>query len=113
MSVHSTEAPAPLVLASTSRYRRTLLQRLEIDFVTDRPDVDETRLAGETAHDMALRLACAKAQNPASRHPGALIIGSDQTVAAGALAAARLGLTTVGFDVWNEVGNVYKRKEMK
>lgn len=68
----------PLVLASTSAYRRQLLERLGIPFTVDRPDVDETPLAGEAPPATAERLALAKARAVAPRHPGALIVGSDQ-----------------------------------
>ena len=68
----------PLVLASTSRYRRELLARLALPFEVDRPDVDETPLAGETPACTAGRLAEAKARAVAIRHPGAWVIGSDQ-----------------------------------
>jgi septum formation protein len=67
-----------LVLASTSAYRRALLTRLQLPFETDSPDIDESPLAGETPADCAARLSRLKAQAVASRHPGALIIGSDQ-----------------------------------
>ena len=69
---------APLVLASTSRYRRELLARLGLAFATDRPDVDETALPGEAPAALASRLAEAKARAVAARHPGAWVIGSDQ-----------------------------------
>ncbi|HSD36144.1 MAG TPA: Maf family nucleotide pyrophosphatase [Rhodocyclaceae bacterium] len=67
-----------LVLASTSAYRKQLLERLGLPFLTDRPDVDETELPGETPPATAERLALEKAQAVAGRHPDALIIGSDQ-----------------------------------
>ncbi|MEC5388269.1 Maf family nucleotide pyrophosphatase [Uliginosibacterium sp. H3] len=67
-----------LVLASTSTYRKQLLERLELAFLTDRPDVDESELPGETPTATAERLALAKARAVANRHPGSLIIGSDQ-----------------------------------
>ncbi|GHD66260.1 Maf family nucleotide pyrophosphatase [Jeongeupia chitinilytica] len=67
-----------LVLASTSRYRRELLERLQLPFETASPDVDETPLSNETAAQTSLRLAIAKAVALASRFPGALLIGSDQ-----------------------------------
>ena len=70
--------PRPLILGSTSRYRRELLQRLELPFTTVAPDVDETPLAQETPHALALRLAQAKARAVAALHPQALVIGSDQ-----------------------------------
>ncbi len=67
-----------LVLASTSPYRRELLERLRLPFVVEAPRVDETPLEGETPHALALRLAQAKARAVAQRMPGALVIGSDQ-----------------------------------
>ena len=68
-----------LVLASTSRYRRELLSRLGLPFEVEAPEVDETPLEGETPAQTAARLARAKAEAVARRHPGALVIGSDQT----------------------------------
>ena len=68
----------PLVLASTSRYRRELLQRLGLDFTVQAPDVDETPAGGEAPHALALRLALAKAQAVAKLQPEAVVIGSDQ-----------------------------------
>jgi septum formation protein len=68
----------PLVLASTSRYRRMLLERLGVPFEVVAPEVDETALAGETPRATALRLAEAKARAVAQRYADALVIGSDQ-----------------------------------
>ena len=68
----------PLVLASTSPFRRALLERLGIPFTTARPDVEEARGPGETPQEMVLRLAEAKARAVALAHLDALIIGSDQ-----------------------------------
>ena len=68
----------PIVLASSSRYRRELLARLHIVFTVDRPDIDESAEPGEAPAATALRLAWLKAQAVASRHPGALVIASDQ-----------------------------------
>jgi septum formation protein len=68
----------PLVLASTSRYRRELLARLRIPFEVAIPDTDETPLAGEDCAATALRLAAAKARSLRAQFPDALIIGSDQ-----------------------------------
>lgn len=67
-----------LVLASTSRYRRELLERLGLPFSVDTPSVDESVSAGESPQAAALRLSALKAQAVAPRHPHALIIGSDQ-----------------------------------
>ncbi len=68
-----------LVLASTSPFRKTLLERLQVNFITDSPDIDETPLANEAVEKMVIRLACAKAQAISERHPHSLIIGSDQS----------------------------------
>lgn len=68
----------PLILASGSRYRRELLERLRLPFTVHAPHVDETPLAGESPHDTALRLARQKAETVAAQHPDAVIIGSDQ-----------------------------------
>lgn len=71
-------AHPPIVLASTSPYRRELLARLGLPFATAAPDADESRLPGEDPRDLVLRLAEAKARAVAPAHPGALVIGSDQ-----------------------------------
>jgi septum formation protein len=68
----------PIVLASTSRYRRELLQRLRLEFEVLSPGVDETPLAAESPRDTGLRLARAKAVAVAAVRPGAVVIGSDQ-----------------------------------
>jgi septum formation protein len=67
-----------LILASSSVYRRELLERLGIPFAVISPQVDETPLAGETSLALALRLAKAKAVAVALTHPAAWVIGSDQ-----------------------------------
>jgi septum formation protein len=67
-----------LILASTSRYRRELLARLRVPFQVVAPEVDESAQPGETPAALAQRLALAKAQAVATRHPQALVIGSDQ-----------------------------------
>jgi septum formation protein len=72
-----------LILASTSRYRRALLQRLGVPFECAAPDVDEARHPGETPLDLAVRLARLKAEAVAARHPGAVVIGSDQVAVRG------------------------------
>ena len=70
---------ARLVLASTSRYRRELLQRLRMAFDIARPDVDETALPGEPPRDLAIRLADAKARAVAGQlADDAWALGSDQ-----------------------------------
>lgn len=72
-----------LILASTSRYRRELLARLQLPFEVDAPDIDESPRAGESPDATALRLAGEKARAVAQRHPGALVIGSDQVLMLG------------------------------
>ncbi len=67
-----------LVLGSTSRYRRELLQRLGLPFTVAAPEVDESPLQGEAPRTLALRLALAKARAVAALHPEAVVIGSDQ-----------------------------------
>ena len=68
-----------LVLASTSRYRRELLDRLRLPFEVARPDVDETPAHGETPHALANRLAVAKARDVAQGQPDdRWALGSDQ-----------------------------------
>lgn len=67
-----------LILASSSRYRRELLNRLGLDYITESPDIDESSLPGETPKDTALRLSEMKARAVQANHPGAVVIGSDQ-----------------------------------
>ena len=68
----------PLILASSSRYRKELLERLRLSFVSISPDVDESPMPGETPRDLALRLSLAKAQAVIARNPDSIVIGSDQ-----------------------------------
>jgi septum formation protein len=68
----------PLLLGSSSRYRRELLSRLRLPFEVVLPEVDEAPLSGESPHDLACRLALAKAHAVAARYPQAVVIGSDQ-----------------------------------
>jgi septum formation protein len=68
----------PLVLGSSSRYRRELLSRLNLAFEVAVPDVDESPRPGESPKSLALRLALAKAQAVAAEFPHAVVIGSDQ-----------------------------------
>ncbi|HUG21235.1 Maf family nucleotide pyrophosphatase [Piscinibacter sp.] len=70
--------PPSLVLASTSRYRRELLERLKLAFEVHSPEVDESPVTGEAPAQMAQRLALAKAEAVAHRFPEAVVIGSDQ-----------------------------------
>ena len=68
----------PLILGSTSPYRRELLQRLKLPFEVMSPQVDEDPLPGEAPALLATRLALAKAQAVAAQRPDAIVIGSDQ-----------------------------------
>ena len=68
----------PLILGSTSVYRRELLARLRLPFEVHAPHVDETPLPGEAPAALAQRLALAKAHAVARLHPEAVVIGSDQ-----------------------------------
>ena len=68
----------PLILGSTSPYRRELLARLGLAFEVVAPQVDETPLPGEAPALLAQRLASAKAREVAQRYPEAIVIGSDQ-----------------------------------
>ena len=67
-----------LVLASTSPFRKELLQRLDIPFDTASPDIDESVQPNETPDQLVARLAEQKAKAVAEQFPDALIIGSDQ-----------------------------------
>lgn len=70
--------PTQLVLASTSRYRKTLLEKLGLPFECAAPEVDESPLPGESAETLVARLAYAKANAIANQRDQGLIIGSDQ-----------------------------------
>jgi septum formation protein len=78
MQTASPTPTPPLVLASTSRYRRELLERLRLPFEAVAPGVDETPLDGETPAMLAKRLALAKARAVRALRPDAVVIGSDQ-----------------------------------
>jgi septum formation protein len=67
-----------IILASSSIYRRELLQRLQLPFTVVAPEVDETPLAGESPQTTALRLAQEKAKKIGQTRPNALVIGCDQ-----------------------------------
>lgn len=75
--------PPLLILASTSTYRRALLQRLGIPFIVEAPDVDERASDTELPGALACRLAELKARTVGRRHPGALVLGSDQVAQVG------------------------------
>ncbi|MDH3309212.1 MAG: Maf family nucleotide pyrophosphatase [Gammaproteobacteria bacterium] len=67
-----------LILASSSPYRRELLERLKIPFEVITPEIDETPRSGEAPEQVVERLAIEKAEKVANQNPGALVIGSDQ-----------------------------------
>lgn len=71
-------ARPPIVLASSSPFRRQLLARLGVSFSTDSPDIDETPGTQESAIALVRRLAQAKAARVAQRNTQSLVIGSDQ-----------------------------------
>lgn len=68
----------PLILASSSAYRRELLARLHLPFTCVSPNIDESHRHDESAIDLVKRLSLEKAQALTSSHPNHLIIGSDQ-----------------------------------
>lgn len=84
MTIPAPISPAsPLILASGSRYRAELLSRIGVPFIAVPSDADETRAAGEAPLVLARRLAVAKAEAVAARHPGRWVLGSDQVAALG------------------------------
>jgi septum formation protein len=74
----TTTVPRSLILASTSRYRRELMERLQWPFEVHSPHVDETPHPHETPLDLSMRLAQSKALAVSHQHPSALVVGSDQ-----------------------------------
>ena len=72
----------PLILASSSPFRKAILEKLGVTFVAASPDIDEARHDGETPYNLVLRLAAAKAKKVAKLHSG-LIIASDQVATFG------------------------------
>ncbi|MEM7027524.1 MAG: Maf family nucleotide pyrophosphatase [Pseudomonadota bacterium] len=69
-----------LILASSSTYRKALMTRLNVEFSTISPDIDESEINGENAREMAIRLAFDKASVIANQSANSIIIGADQTV---------------------------------
>jgi len=68
-----------LILGSSSPFRKQLLAQLQLEFITDSPDIDETPLKGESIEELVLRLSIEKAAEIAKRHDNSLVIGSDQS----------------------------------
>ena len=77
-SIHQKEHGAALVLASSSKYRKSLLEKLHLDFICAAPDINEAAKKDENPRQLALRLAEEKARALASDYPEHLIIASDQ-----------------------------------
>ncbi len=92
----------PLILGSSSPYRRELLARLRFPFDVVSPDVDEKPAPGEKPDKLACRLAMAKARAVASQHPQAIVIGSDQV--------ADLAGEAIGKPVVHEVARAQLRR---
>jgi septum formation protein len=82
---------APLILASTSRYRRELLERLGVPFACVAPNIDEAQRPGESPLENCRRLALEKALHVANLHPSAVVIGSDQVLDLGGEALSKPG----------------------
>lgn len=80
-----------LILASGSIYRRSLLERLQLPFQVQSPDVDESPQANESPAELAIRLAVAKALCVAQQQPDTIVIGSDQVAALGNLCLGKPG----------------------
>ena len=78
-----------LILASSSSYRRALLERLGFTFSVVAPEIDESVRDGELPASASVRLAEAKARAVAARHPNALIIGCDQMAACDGIAIGK------------------------
>jgi septum formation protein len=81
----------PLILASTSPYRRELLARLRLPFKLMSPQVDETPRDGETPASLALRLGLEKARAVGNQQPDAVVIGSDQVADLNGVAIGKPG----------------------
>ena len=92
-----------LVLGSTSPYRRALLEKLGLPFVTDSPDLDEAPLIDETPEQLVARLAKAKALAVGHRHTDALVIGSDQVACIGGRILGKPGSQAVASQQLQEV----------
>lgn len=86
--------PRQLILASTSVYRRQMLERLRLPFTVIASCVDEVALPGETPQHLACRLALAKAHAVALEHPQSVVIGSDQVADLNGTALGKPGTHT-------------------
>ena len=81
----------PIILASSSKYRRELLNRLRLNFRCQAPEIDESPRDGETPHDTCKRLAREKALAISAEHPDAIVIGSDQVADVDGVAISKPG----------------------
>jgi len=86
-----TATATKLVLASTSAYRRSLLERFGLPFTVEGPHIDESRKPNEDAIELVHRLAKAKAEVIAARYPDSVVIGSDQVAVRGAVILGKPG----------------------
>lgn len=93
-----TLAPNCLILASTSPYRRAMLERFGIPFRTEPSEVDETPQINELPAALSLRLAAAKAKAVADKNPGCLIIGADQVATLGQEPIGKAGSFEAAFE---------------
>jgi len=73
-------SPIKIILASSSPYRKALLERLQLEFSTESPNIDEESLEGESIKNYVVRLAEAKAKHVATKHAKSIVIGSDQAL---------------------------------
>ncbi len=88
----------PLILASQSSFRRTLLERLQLPFECLAPHIDETRRTHEPVAEMVMRLGRKKAAKIAEQHPTAWIIASDQSASFEDKALGKPGCFEVALD---------------
>lgn len=87
-----------LILASTSPYRRAMLERFGIPFKTEPSDVDETPQVGEFPAELSLRLAVSKAKAVADKFPGCIVIGADQVATLGHEPIGKAGSAEAAFE---------------
>ena len=88
-----------LILASESRYKKKILDRLRIAFSTTAPTIDETPRSGESARDRSRRLAQQKAETVANRHPNATVISTDQAAEVDGIILGKPGTNQNAFDM--------------
>lgn len=88
-----------LILASESRYKKKILDRLRIAFSTTAPTIDETPRSGESARDLSRRLAQQKAETVANRHPNATVISTDQAAEVDGIILGKPGTNQNAFDM--------------